>query len=242
MTHPPNVACDGTIARSDSIGDLAERLAVVYGKLRNLQEDGVNSYQNYSFISLGGVTDPVRAAMAAAGVVVLPSVESCREEPWAMRNGTGVKVLVTMRFTWIAAQSGEWLVTQWTGMALDAGDKGFNRAYSAILKQALLKTFLLSSADAGREDPDADSPEQKAAQPTWTRAELEADIDTLLAQVGDDEAVARFRRFVAGVYAVNNWREIPTGRLAQVRDRLRALDVEARRRMVLEKTAVATAA
>ena len=89
--NTPNTACNGIVARSPTIGDLAQRLAYVYSNLRNLEEAGWNGYHRFSFVALGQLTDPVRAAMAKAGVIVLPSVIDSSEELWEMKNGTGLK-------------------------------------------------------------------------------------------------------------------------------------------------------
>ena len=62
------LACDGIVARSPTLGDLAMRLAAVYARLRNLEEAGTNTHHKYSFVALGQVTDPVRDAMAEAGL------------------------------------------------------------------------------------------------------------------------------------------------------------------------------
>ena len=51
------------------------------------REGGTNTHQRYNFVALGQVTDPVRLAMAEAGVVVLPSVIDFVEAEWPMRNG-----------------------------------------------------------------------------------------------------------------------------------------------------------
>lgn len=120
-------------------------------------------------------------------------------------------------------------------MALDSSDKAFNKAYSAVLKQALQKTFLLSSADAVEEDPDAESPERHTPQnPRWDCFELEADIGALLQQTElDAEMVERFRSYLLEVYGVKSWSEMPLPRLAQVRDRLRELPVEERRETII---------
>ena len=238
---PSTVACDGIVARSSTVGDLATRLAAVYARLRNLEEAGTNAHQRYSFVALGQVTDPVRAAMADAGVIVMPSVVEFVEADWTMRNGVGIKVTVTIDFTWIAAESGEWMTTRWTGHGLDAGDKAATKAYSAILKTALMKSFLISSASGAEEDPDAESPERHS--PRWSRFELTAEIETLVAaaEVGD-EAGERFRSYLMAVYGVSGWTDMPTARLIAIRDRLRALTVEERRQTILDKVGVADAA
>lgn len=237
---PPSVAC-GITARSPTIGDLAARLAAVYGKLRNLEEGGTNAHQRWTFVALGQVTDPVRAAMAEAGVIVMPSIVDFAEAEWPMRNGVGVKVTVTAEFTWIAAESGEWFTTRWTAHGFDAGDKAFSKAHSTLLKAALMKTFLISSASTSDEDPDAESPEQHT--PRWSRFELTTEIETLVAAAGvGDEVAERFQSYLLDVYRVNTWTDMPTARLIAIRDRLRSLTVEERRQTILDKIRVADAA
>lgn len=230
-------------SRSSAVGDLAKRLTAVIAQLRNLDEGGVNPHHRYTFVSLGQVTDPVRAAMAAAGVIVMPTVVGFTEEEWSARSGSGVKVTVTVDFTWVAAESGEWMTTRWVGHGLDTGDKAFTKAYSSILKSALMKTFLISSADGSADDPDNESPERVTRSSRWDRVSIEADIETLIcaAEVGD-EAVERFKSYLLEVYGASTWSDVPTTRFAAIRDRLRALSVEERRQTILDKSGVANAA
>ena len=102
-----------------------------------------------------------------------------------------------------------------------------------------MKSFLLSSAID--EDPDAESPEQNS--PRWSRFELTTEIDTLLraTELGD-EVAERFRSYLLDVYRAAAWSDIPTTRLAAIRDRLRSLSTEERRRTLLDKVGVADAA
>jgi hypothetical protein len=177
--------------------------------------------------------------MANAGIVCLPSVVESTAEPWQMKNGTGIKATMTIDFTWIA-ESGEWITTRWTGMALDAGDKAFSKCYSAILKQALQKTFLLSSATRD-DDPDAQAPEQHHER--WNRFELEADIDSLLQQTElGDEVIELFRNYLLESLRRKSWSDVSLQRLAQIRDRLRYLAVDERKSIILDKVSVADAA
>lgn len=243
MTHDHCKPAAQNLIRSPSCGDLANRLAAVYGRLRNLEEAGTNAHHRYSFVALGQVTDPVREALSHAGVIVMPSVVDFAEAEWPMRNGVGVKVTVTVEFTWIAAESGEWMTTRWTGHGIDAGDKAFTKAYSTLLKTALMKSFLISSANAVGEDPDAESPERASRSTRWNRLEIASDIDTLLAatEVGD-ELVERFKSYLLDAYDAAAWSDIPTTRYAAIRDRLRSLSTEARRQTILDKVGVADAA
>ena len=222
-------------------GDLAQRLAAAYGRLRNIEEQGWNAHHRFSFVSLGQITEPVRQAMAEAGVVVLPSVVEAVEEPWEMRSGTGMKITLTVEFTWIAAESGESMTTRWKGVGFDGGDKAYNKAYSAILKQALQKTFLISSAMAVDEDPDAESPEPPREQ-GWDRLKLVDDIRTLLygANLAGGE-VAAFEAFLAESYDATSIDRIAMPDLEKARHRLCSMSAEERRSAVLAKVASSAA-
>ena len=173
----------------------------------------------------------------------MPSIVDFAEAEWAMRNGVGVKVTVTAEFTWIAAESGEWITTRWTAHGFDAGDKAFSKAHSTLLKAALMKTFLISSASVADEDPDAESPEREARSTRWNRLEIAADIETLLAatEVGV-ELVERFKSYLLAAYDAAAWSDIPTTRYVAIRDRLRSLSTEERRKTILDKVGVADAA
>ncbi len=233
----------GRVERSATIGDLAKRMASAYAKIRNLEENGWNEYHGFGFVSLGQITDPVRKALAEAGVVVMPSVVHFTEEDCATKTkgGSSTKVTVTLDFTWIAAGSGEFVTTRWVGSAIDHGDKAFNKAYSAVLKQALQKTFLVSSAGTSSDDADYESAERQAEEKVSAfvqedREQLEAHFHTYLEEATlDDVDVEAFQQFLVGASRASTWQGMSTHDLHVICKRLRSMGPQERRAAVLAK-------
>lgn len=145
------------------IGDISARMARVMGRMHNPEPKGYNSFHKYHFVSIGQVTDLVRVAMADEGVAFFPSVTNVHEE----REGKSTRVVVELQVTFVAAETGEFFRSVWYGEAADTSDKAYNKAYTAALKQCLLKTLLIGEEVEG--DADSASPAPPATQKKTTR-------------------------------------------------------------------------
>lgn len=141
--------------RSESLSDLALRMTQAMATLKNPEPKGYNAFHKYNFVSIGQITDLVRKAMAASGIAMFPTVSKTMEQRIEASGKWSTRVLVELEILFVAAESGEWIERAWKGEASDTSDKAYNKAYTAALKQGLMKTFLI----ADEVDPDNESPE-----------------------------------------------------------------------------------
>lgn len=135
---------------AEEIVPLAARLAAVMGDLPNIEPEGFNAYFKYKFISDKQVLGALRPRLAKANIMLMPDVLS---EQMVERAKSWVTVM-HVKFTFIDGLTGETLSGTAIGYGDDSGDKGANKAFTAALKNFLLKTFLIGG-DADIEDDSA---------------------------------------------------------------------------------------
>ena len=127
---------------------LAGALARVMGQIRRVPKEGRNDFHGYDYVTEADLVDHIRDKLAGEQVAVLPSVVEHTEQE--MKDGRGrvqYRTLVTLEMALIHAPSGEERTTRWVGVGVDAGDKGFYKAYTGAMKYFLLKTFQVSTGD-----------------------------------------------------------------------------------------------
>jgi len=173
-------------------GELAGALASCLAEIeRNPAPTGWNDHHKYKFLSIAQVTDVVRPLMGRNGLALFVSVLGSQRTDAGRQQLTTVKLACTF-----AHESGASLTRIWYGEALDSQDKGLNKAYTAGLKQCLLKTFLLADGD---EDPDKDSPNANGATKT-KKADKPKKVDPPAQPAQADELKAYNRQ--------KAWREV----------------------------------
>lgn len=149
--------------------NLYQKLAAITGEIGVIKKGGTNKEQGYAFIEYAAVAGELRALFAKYGVVIVPrmaqSSKQARSEVTSKYGAKGVYALIDFTFTVINADDPEDKFTvQWTGEAMDYGDKAANKAATGALKYYLMRQFNISEKG---DDPDADSPEaQKQASAT----------------------------------------------------------------------------
>jgi len=141
---------------SPTIGDIAKRIAHAMTLVGTMKMEGHNAYHDYKYFSITQMQAEARKVCGLAGICFFPTVTRAVDETFDNDGKTQVRVLCQITVRWIAAESGEWLESRWIAEALDNGDKAFNKAYTAAIKQSLQKTLLLG----GDSDADAESPER----------------------------------------------------------------------------------
>lgn len=150
---------------SKTIGDIAKRLAHAMTLVAGMTPDGFNDFHSYKYFSITQMQAEARKVCGLAGVCFFPTVTRAVDETFDAGGKTQVRVVCQLTVRWIAADSGEWLESRWIAEALDNGDKAFNKAYTAAIKQCLQKTLLLG----GDADADAESPERGRQAPQRER-------------------------------------------------------------------------
>lgn len=136
-----------TTTATDKHEPLIARLAAVMGDLPNIEPEGFNAYFKYKFISDKQVLGALRPRLAKANIMLIPDVLS---EQMVERSKSWVTVM-HVKFTFVDGFSGETISGTAIGYGDDSGDKGANKAYTAALKNFLLKSFLIGG-DADIED------------------------------------------------------------------------------------------
>ncbi|MDE3095785.1 MAG: ERF family protein [Chloroflexota bacterium] len=123
---------------------LAAKLAKLLGEIQRVPKNGYNSFHKYQYATESDLTDHVRPLLAKAGVIIMPSVLSYEREGEIGR--------LTMKFTFIDAESGETFETVGIGEGQDKGDKCAYKCMTGAVKYMLMKTFLIATGD----DPEQD--------------------------------------------------------------------------------------
>ena len=137
-----------------TLAKLAAKLVRVMGAISHIPKRGHNDFFNYDYATEADVSDAVRKALVAEGVVLIPSIEDVRErDVLTRRNQKEVVTTVTMTFTFIDGESGGSLTFRMSGAGQDGGDKGIMKAITAATKYAALKSLCLPTGD----DPEADN-------------------------------------------------------------------------------------
>lgn len=129
-----------------------------------------NQSQGYAFVSVERIKDAVRVQLADRKVMVYTSIKSVERSEFQTSKGTTMfHSTVQGEVTFADAESGEMFTVEAVGEAMDTGDKSLNKAQTALIKYALINTFLIPTGD----DPDHDSPEvtQRAPRASQTAQE-----------------------------------------------------------------------
>lgn len=146
---------------SETIGDIASRLAKAMSAVKEMEPKGYNAFHKYNYFDITQITSESRRVLSDVGVAFFPSVAECKEE----REGKNVRSLVTVTTLFVANESGEFIETTWIGEGIDNGDKSLNKAYTAAIKQCLQKTLLIG----GDSDPDDSAPSLPSPQTHQTK-------------------------------------------------------------------------
>jgi hypothetical protein len=153
-------------------------MAAVMSHLERLPKRGKNKHFGYDYVTDSDVLDAVRKAMAQESVAFFVNVDAIRKE--------SKYTVADLSLTFADGSSGASKTIRWTGEALDTQDKGINKAITAGVKYALLKTFLVSTGE--EDDPDGQKPVRpgnkqatKEAKREWPPQIVQAIVDANLA-------------------------------------------------------------
>lgn len=167
LTEQARQIFDGEISAvgglyTDSSGNpmgLHARIARIKGDLPDIDPEGTNKHFNYKFFSNLQIMGIFRPRLARQMIVVIPETVE-ENEPKELKTSKGGSSLLTrIKVTWrvVDALNGESFTGQSLGYGDDSGDKGANKAYTAALKNFLMKLFEVGGdADDLEEDEEAD--------------------------------------------------------------------------------------
>jgi hypothetical protein len=139
--------------------NLAQRIHKVYKQVKTVVKDtevAMGGGRSYDGVSHDSVTSLLHGPIAEAGIIILPTMESCQVFEFEVKkeyNGKEstsknyrVEVKVTAKFINIDDPKDMIELSNY-GYALDSGDKAVGKAYSMALKYIYLKAFMLESMD-----------------------------------------------------------------------------------------------
>jgi hypothetical protein len=132
---------------------LIRKLAEVMGEIERVPKRGRNAFYGYDYATEADILAAMRGELAQRGVMLLSRLVGYRREQTKTRKGeTTYLWFVDVEFTFVDSESGETLVTPWTGMGEDPGDKGLYKGLTGATKYFVLKTFLISTGDDPEDD------------------------------------------------------------------------------------------
>lgn len=154
--------------RSAEIGELAAAMAKALSYVESVKPAGHNTFHHYHYVTIGQVSELARDAFSRAELGFFPTVKNVHVDRQQYPDDNGrskmqTYCLVELEFMFVYGE--QWLKTAWRGEGVDSGDKAYNKAYSAALKQGLMKTLLIGD----EEDGDGQSPQRAATAPRQKR-------------------------------------------------------------------------
>lgn len=222
---------------------LALALARVMAEVSRVKKSGRNEFHRYDYATESDLTDAIRGHLAEQGVAILPSVIDVKSEPLASSKRNEILTTATLEITLVCAASGETRTTRWQGQGLDAGDKGFYKAYTGAMKYFLMKTFLISTGDDPEDDAPQQAPRQQPRAPQQvTKAALQAaglpldEWESLMRGAGLEDLKAASAACAAG-FKKGSVRDLSADDLVKVNRKLAGMAAEKRREYVQDKIA-----
>jgi len=143
-------------------GGLYVRIARIIESLPDIKPKGTNKFFNYQYITDKQVLGVLRPRLSRARIIIVP--ETVREYGWetlpTAKGGVSYTTKIEVVWRVVDGIAGE----SFTGMSLgygdDSGDKGANKAFTAALKNFLLKLFEIGG---DTDDLEADEETDKRA-------------------------------------------------------------------------------
>jgi hypothetical protein len=167
-------------------GGLVVRISRIIESLPDMQPKGDNKHFGYRFITDKQVLGVLRPRLSRARIIIVPeTIEEIENQILTTAKG-GTSYMSRIRVTWRVMDgiNGESFTGQSLGYGDDSGDKGANKAFTAALKNFLLKLFQIGG-DSDDLEADAETDKRAAARESGSRRVDRADIGD--ASVGDVE-------------------------------------------------------
>ncbi len=137
---------------SDSIKNVSQKILAVMEAVSHIEKDSYNAFQKYNYVSEANLVGKVRQAMIDNKLIAIPDMVSHNIIP-SGKDGDSHLTTVVVEYTFIDAESGEFITFTSGGQGTDKGDKGIFKALTGCNKYALLKAFQIATGD----DPEADT-------------------------------------------------------------------------------------
>jgi hypothetical protein len=126
---------------------LAKMLAIS-SEVEAMPKDGLNTFQNYKYLSETQVSLKMRELLNKHGVVFSHSSTITARDNWLNPKGIRQNMVdVEVTYSFYDVQSGEALVGLETGQGVDSGDKAVYKAITGAVKYIFMKNFLIPTGD-----------------------------------------------------------------------------------------------
>jgi len=162
---------------SKELAQLAKKIATISKEIGKVDQDGINTFDKYKFISHEQTTTILRTLLEKNNIAIFPSVESYEEKNTLTATGKQqIRTIVTMKFLIVDTETGYSIEKTFTGADQDQKGKSMGQAITEAVKRFELKLFHITSKD----DIDPDS--KGASINPRTKSEIFKDISGAIAK------------------------------------------------------------
>ena len=134
-------------------------------EMKRIPKNGFNKFHNYAYAQESDVKDHVREILRENNLSVSSDLINRVEVLVKTKQGEATKTDVQMDFTLTDCETGYFETYSLDGVAIDNGDKGSYKAYTATIKYFLMNEFLIPTGD----DVEVESPQMKDQQNNQNR-------------------------------------------------------------------------
>jgi hypothetical protein len=140
--------------QNDLRAALAKKILTVQSELGTLYKDGVNSKQNYAFVSYELMNARLRDVLPRIGLVIIPAITRVQERDVQGRSGIVTRTLIEGTLTLVDCDTGFAMSLQIAGADNDTAGKSLGKAFTEMVKRAEMKLFHVTTIE--EHDPDAE--------------------------------------------------------------------------------------
>lgn len=135
---------------------LGTKVLAIMGEVKDLPMNGYNEQHGYPYVMAADALAACRAALVNHSVLITPQLKKVKE---IGRTKSGIPIInVTVRYTILDVESGEFVSLDWKGTAFDSADKAIYKALTGCYKYFLINFFMLPT-DPGADPESTKEPE-----------------------------------------------------------------------------------
>lgn len=140
------------------------KIATISGYLGRIPKNGWNKFNEYAYVLESDLVEAIRAYLAAARILIYPSVKETNTHFFEPINGKMKDPLTSVLYTFhvVDGRTGERFELDALGQGSDPRDKGSNKASTSAMKFAYLRLFNISSGEEAEADVAGDKKDAQA--------------------------------------------------------------------------------
>jgi len=140
------------------------KIATISGYLGRIPKNGWNKFNEYAYVLESDLVEAIRAYLAAARILIYPSVKETNTHFFEPINGKMKDPLTSVLYTFhvVDGRTGERFELDALGQGSDPRDKGSNKASTSAMKFAYLRLFNISSGEEAEADTAGDKQDAQA--------------------------------------------------------------------------------